>query len=78
MTRLQQARVRQAKLRATQDRLEAALDVVIPTLELPPSAAFKAIIAYGVDGLVAQGTVYDKEQALAYVSRVLTKHGLIG
>jgi hypothetical protein len=78
MTRLQQARAQKAKCRETQDRLEAALDDVIPTLSLPPSAAFEAVIAYGIDGLVAQGTVRSKEQALMLVSRALTTRGLIG
>ncbi|WP_267422492.1 hypothetical protein [Methylobacterium sp. GC_Met_2] len=78
MTRLQQARVRRAKLRVSQDHLEIALDEVIPKLSIPPSEAFEAVLAYSIDGLVAQGTLRDKDQALALISRVLTKHGMIG
>ena len=78
MTRLQQARTRRAKLRVSQDQLETALDVVIPNLPVLPSAAFEAVLAYAIDGLVAQGTLRDKEQALVWVSRALTKHGMIG
>lgn len=78
MTRLQQARAQKAKYRETQDRLEAALDDVIPTLSLPPSAGFEAVIAYGIDGLMAQGTVHSKEQALRLVSRALSMRGMIG
>ena len=78
MTRLQQTRAQRAKCRATQDQLEAALDDVIPTLSLPPSAAFEAIIAYGIDGLVAQGTVRSKDHALGLVSRALSMRGIIG
>lgn len=78
MTRLQQARVRRAKLRATQTHLEAAFDDVIPSLSLPPSAAFEALLVYAIDGLVAQGTIQSKEQALYLVSKALTKHGMIG
>ena len=57
MTRLQQARLRRAKLRSARDQLEAALDGVIPRLPLSPSAAFEALLIYAIDGLVAQGTV---------------------
>ncbi|WP_267427858.1 hypothetical protein [Methylobacterium sp. GC_Met_2] len=78
MTRLEQARARRAKLRVSQDHLEAALDDVIPTLSLAPTAAFEAVLAYAIDGLVAQGTFRNKEQALWWVSRALSKRGLIG
>lgn len=78
MTRLEQHRDRRAKIRATQTQLEAALDDVIPNLSLPPSAAFEALLVYSIDGLVAQGTVRSKQQALYLVSKALTKHGMIG
>lgn len=78
MTRRQQYRNRRAKHRASQERLEAALDAVIPSLELPPSETFQAVLAYAIDGLVAQGTVSKKEQALWLVSDALTKRGIIG
>ncbi len=78
MTRLQQYRIRRAKLRTSQERLETALDAVIPSLELSPSEAFQAVLAYAIDGLVAQGTVSKKEQALWLVSDALTKRGIIG
>lgn len=78
MTRLQQSRARQAKHRVTQDRLEAALDDVIPTLELGPSAAFEAVLAYAIDGLLIQGTIHSQRQALGFVSRALSKRGIIG
>ena len=77
MTRLQQYRVRQAKFRASQARLETALDPVIPSLEILPSEAFEAILAYAIDGLFAQGTVYRRDDALRLVSRALTKRGII-
>lgn len=78
MTRLEHHRVRRAKFRATQAQLEAILDDVIPSLLLPPSAAFEALLVYAIDGLVAQGTMQSKEQALYLVSKALTKHGMIG
>ncbi|WP_342111025.1 hypothetical protein [Methylobacterium sp. SI9] len=78
MTRLEQARRRRTKLRVSQNQLETALDVVIPQLPIPPSAAFEAVLAYAIEGLVAQGTLHNKEQALVWVSRALTKHGMIG
>ncbi len=78
MTRLQQYRIRRARQRTSQERLEAALDAVIPSLELPPSEAFQAVLAYAIDGLVGQGTVYQKQQALRLVSDALTKRGIIG
>ena len=78
MTRLEQARARHAKLRVSQDRLEAALDKVIPTLSVNPSAAFEAMLAYAIDGLIAQGTIRRREEALWFVSRALCKRGIIG
>ncbi len=77
MTRLQQHRIRRAKQRASQARLEAVLDDVIPSLELLPSEALEAVLAYALDGLIAQGTVYKRDQALWFVSNALTKRGLI-
>ena len=78
MTRLQQHRAQQAKCQQAQTQLKATFDNVIPSLGLQPSAAFEALLAYAVDGLVAQGTVRSKEQALYLVSKALTKHGMIG
>lgn len=78
MTRLQQARSRRAKLRFAQAQLEAALDQVIPSLSLSPSAGFEALLIYAIDGLIAQGAIYDREQALRFVSKALNKRGLIG
>ncbi|GJD30573.1 hypothetical protein PMNALOAF_1820 [Methylobacterium adhaesivum] len=78
MTRLEQYRDRRAKLREAQTQLEATLDDVIPSLSLQPSAAFEALLAYAVDGLVAQGTMRSKQQALYLISKALTKHGMIG
>ena len=77
MTRLQYHRVRQAKFRASQDRLETALDNVIPSLGILPSEAFEAVVVYAMDGLVAQGTVCTRDEALSFVSRALTKRGII-
>ena len=78
MTRLQQYRAQQAKCQEAQTHLATAFDNVIPSLGLQPSAAFEALLAYAVDGLVAQGTVRSKEQTLYFVSRVLAKRGMIG
>ena len=61
-----------------QVRLEAALDNVIPTLPLPPSKAFAAILNYAIDGLILQGAVSRREDVFAYVSCVLSKRGMIG
>lgn len=77
MTRLQQHRAQRAKCQQAQTHLETALDNVILSLELQPSAAFEAVLAYAVDGLVALGTVRSKDQALYLVSKALTKRGII-
>jgi hypothetical protein len=77
MTRLQQARLRRAKLRVAQAQLESALDDVIPNLPLSPSASFEALLIYALDGLIAQGAICDGEQAVRFVSQALTKRGLI-
>jgi hypothetical protein len=77
MTRLQQARIRQAKLRLMRVRLEAALDNVIPTLPLSPSAALEAVLSYAIDGLVAQGTIYNRTQAIGFVMQALSKRGIV-
>lgn len=78
MTRLRQERARRAKLRETQNRLEAILDEVIARSPLSPSEAFEAVLAYAIDGLVVQKRLRNKTQALEWVSHALTKRGLIG
>lgn len=78
MTRLEEARIRQAKRRATQEQLEAALDGIIPNLNLPPSKAFEALLDYAVGGLVAQRTIKRKDCAVWLVLAALRKHGITG
>jgi hypothetical protein len=78
MTRLQQARLRRAKLRVAQAQLEAALDGVISNLRVTPAVGFEVLIIYALDGLMAQGVVNDREQALHFVARALSKRGLMG
>lgn len=78
MTRLQQERVRRAKMRETQNHFEAILDEAIARSPHQPSDALETVLAYAIDGLVVQKRLRDKGQALAWVSRALTKHGMIG
>lgn len=78
MTRLQQERVRRAKLRQTQNDLEAILDEVIARSPLLPSDALEAVLAYAIDGFVVQKRLRNKAQALEWVSHALTKRGLTG
>lgn len=76
MTRLEQARARKAKQRATQDALQGALDVMIDRLPLQPSEVFLSIIEYGIEGLAAQNAQHNRSSLTHLVESFCVKHGL--
>ena len=76
MTRLEQARVRRAKQRATQDALQGTLDVLIGRLPLQPSEVFLSIIEYGIEGLAAQNALHSHAGLSRMVESLCVKHGL--
>lgn len=76
MTRLQQARAKKAKQRATQHALESVLDEMVARQPTKPSEVFLSIIEYGVDGLVAQDAQLNRVRLNHLVECIATRHGL--
>lgn len=77
MTRLQQARARQASHRAAQSELQSILDEVIDRLPLKRSEAFRAIVEYGIEGMATQRYYRSKPSLYQLIDWFCVKHDLV-